>query len=121
MIGRTRLMAAHVAGNVLDPEHASFVGLFPIPTRHGMTSGELARLFNEPFGIGCDLEVVHDGRLVARLWLDDTDAPWVLPSPNMPTLDSATVFPGHCSLRRHADVRREGDDAALRTDRRALY
>src|SRR5712664_2858378 len=47
-----------VAGNVLDPAFASFVGLFPIPTRHGMTSGELARLFNEAHGIGCALEVV---------------------------------------------------------------
>ena len=83
-----------VAGNVLEPEYASFVGQFPIPTRHGMTVAELARMFNGHFGIGCDLEVIPmDGWLRER-WHDETDAPWVLPSPNMPTLNSATVFPG---------------------------
>jgi uncharacterized protein YbbC (DUF1343 family) len=83
-----------VEGNVLEPEQASFVGLFPIPTRHGMTLGELAQLFNNEFGIGCELEVVKMSGWKRSHWLDDTDAPWVLPSPNMPTVDSATVFPG---------------------------
>jgi uncharacterized protein YbbC (DUF1343 family) len=83
-----------VEGNVLEPEQASFVGLFPIPTRHGMTLGELAQLFNNEFGIGCELEVVKMSGWKRSHWLDDTDAPWVLPSPNMPTIDSATVFPG---------------------------
>jgi len=87
-----------VAGNVLDPRFASFVGQYPIPTRHGMTSGELARLFNERFGIGCDLEVVPMEGWRREMWMDDTDAPWVLPSPNMPTLDTATVFPGTVHL-----------------------
>ncbi|HEV7747742.1 MAG TPA: DUF1343 domain-containing protein [Pyrinomonadaceae bacterium] len=84
----------HVAGNVLEPEQASFVGLYSIPTRHGMTLGELAQMFNEHFKIGCDLEVVRMEGWKRELWLDETDAPWVLPSPNIPTLDSATVFPG---------------------------
>ena len=83
-----------VAGNILEPEYASFVGQFPLPTRHGMTVGELARLFNEHFKIGCDLEVIPMNGWRREFWHDDTDAPWVLPSPNMPTLDSATVFPG---------------------------
>ncbi|MDX6613286.1 MAG: hypothetical protein QOD75_2472 [Blastocatellia bacterium] len=83
-----------VAGNVLDPEYASFVGQFPIPTRHGMTVGELARMFNERFDIGCDLERIPMEGWSRDLWLDQTDAPWVLPSPNMPTLAAATVFPG---------------------------
>ena len=83
-----------VAGNVLEPEQASFVGLFAIPTRHGMTLGELARMFNEHFEIGCDLEVVKMEGWNRTDWMDETDAPWVMPSPNMPTLDSATVFPG---------------------------
>ena len=83
-----------VAGNVLEPEQASFVGLFAIPTRHGMTLGELARMFNEHFEIGCDLEVVKMQGWERSHWLDETDAPWVLPSPNIPTLDSATAFPG---------------------------
>jgi uncharacterized protein YbbC (DUF1343 family) len=83
-----------VAGSVLDPAFASFVGQFPIPVRHGMTVGELARLFNEHFGIGCELEVITMRGWERQHWLDDTDAPWVMPSPNMPTLDAATVFPG---------------------------
>jgi uncharacterized protein YbbC (DUF1343 family) len=83
-----------VAGNVLEPEHASFVGQFSIPTRHGMTLGELARMFNEHFQLNCDLEVVKMEGWERNSWHDQTDAPWVMPSPNMPTLDSATVFPG---------------------------
>jgi uncharacterized protein YbbC (DUF1343 family) len=84
----------HVSGNVLEPEFASFVGQYSIPTRHGMTVGELAKLFNEHFNIGCDLDVITMQGWDRQYWHDDTDAPWVLPSPNMPTLDSATVFPG---------------------------
>jgi uncharacterized protein YbbC (DUF1343 family) len=84
----------HVSGNVLEPEFASFVGQFPIPTRHGMTVGELAQLFNRHFQIDCDLEVLAMKGWEREFWHDQTDAPWVLPSPNMPTLDSATVFPG---------------------------
>jgi uncharacterized protein YbbC (DUF1343 family) len=87
-----------VEGNVLEQEFASFVGQFPIPTRHGMTAGELARMFNSHWGIGCDLEVVSMEGWSRDLWFDETDAPWVLPSPNMPTLDSATVFPGTVHL-----------------------
>lgn len=83
-----------IAGNVLEPEQASFVGLFSIPTRHGMTLGELAQLFNQHFEIGCDLEVIKMEGWAREYWHDETDAPWVLPSPNIPTLDSATVFPG---------------------------
>lgn len=85
---------ASIAGNILEPEYASFVGQFPLPTRHGMTVAELARMFNEHFQIGCDLEVIPMSGWQRQHWHDDTDSPWVLPSPNMPTLDSATVFPG---------------------------
>ena len=83
-----------VEGNVLEPEFASFVGQFPLPTRHGMTAAELARMFNSHWGIGCELEVVPMEGWSRELWFDETDARWVLPSPNIPTLDSATVFPG---------------------------
>ena len=78
----------------MEPEQASFVGQFAIPTRHGMTLGELARMFNEHFHINCELEVVKMDGWERHCWHDQTDAPWVLPSPNIPTLDSATVFPG---------------------------
>jgi uncharacterized protein YbbC (DUF1343 family) len=87
-----------VAGTVLEPAFASFVGQFPLPTRHGMTVGELALMFKEHFGINCELEIVRMDGWSRELWLDETDAPWVLPSPNMPTLDSATVFPGTVHL-----------------------
>src|SRR5688572_19950901 len=83
-----------VAGNVLEPEQASFVGQFAIPTRHAMTLGELAKLFNEHFSIGCELDVVQMDGWERSDWQDETDAPWVMPSPNIPTVDSATVFPG---------------------------
>ncbi len=83
-----------VEGNVLETEQASFVGQFPIPTRHGMTLGELARMFNEHFEIGCDLEVVSMKGWERDNWQDETDAPWVMPSPNIPTVDTAVVFPG---------------------------
>ncbi len=83
-----------VAGNVLEPAQSSFVGQFPIPTRHGMTLGELALMFNEHFGIGCELEVVTMDGWKREQWHDETTAPWVMPSPNMPTVDTATVFPG---------------------------
>ena len=88
------ICGARFSGNVLEPEQASFVGQFPIPTRHGMTLGELALMFNSHFGIGCDLEVIKMDGWDRASWFDETDAPWVMPSPNIPTLDSATVFPG---------------------------
>ncbi|HKX26361.1 MAG TPA: DUF1343 domain-containing protein [Blastocatellia bacterium] len=83
-----------VEGNLLEPGHESFVGMFPIPMRHGMTVGELAGMFNQEFGIGCELEVVPMEGYRREYWFDQTDAPWVIPSPNMPTLDTATVYPG---------------------------
>jgi uncharacterized protein YbbC (DUF1343 family) len=87
-----------VEGNLLEPGFESFVGQFRLPTRHGMTAGELSKMFNERWGIGCDLEVLTMDGWSREQWFDETDAPWVLPSPNMPTLDSATVFPGTVHL-----------------------
>lgn len=87
-----------VAGTVLEPEYASFVGQFPLPTRHGMTVCELAKMFNEHWGIGCELELVTMDGWSRELWFDETDARWVMPSPNMPTLETATVFPGTVHL-----------------------
>ena len=83
-----------ISGNMLEPEYASFVGLFPLPARHGLTVGELAQMFRGEFGIACDLEIVPMVGWRRQFWFDETDAPWVMPSPNMPTLDTATVFPG---------------------------
>ncbi|MFB3853527.1 MAG: exo-beta-N-acetylmuramidase NamZ domain-containing protein [Vicinamibacterales bacterium] len=83
-----------VEGEVLLEGWESFVGQFPIPMRHGMTIGELARLFNEHHGIGADLTVVPMEGWRREMYWDETLLPWVMPSPNMPTLDTAIVYPG---------------------------
>lgn len=83
-----------VEGNVLRPEVKSFVGLHPIPMRHGMTAGELALMFNEQAGMGCDLQVVRMAGWRREMLFTETGLPWVLPSPNMPTQDTALVYPG---------------------------
>ncbi|MCX6537405.1 MAG: DUF1343 domain-containing protein [Acidobacteria bacterium] len=83
-----------VEGPVLEPGFESFVGLFPIPMRHGMTIGELARLFNQQYGIGASLTVVTMEGWSRTMFYDETGLPWVMPSPNMPTLDTAVVYPG---------------------------
>lgn len=83
-----------VEGPMLEPGFESFVGQFPIPLRHGMTIGELALLFNEHFDIDATLEVVPMAGWQRGEYFDVTGLPWVLPSPNMPTLDSALVYPG---------------------------
>jgi uncharacterized protein YbbC (DUF1343 family) len=83
-----------VEGPVLENGFQSFVGQYPIPMRHGMTIGELARLFNEHFGIGAKLEVVKMRGWSRDQHFCDTGLPWVLPSPNIPTPDTAMVFPG---------------------------
>jgi uncharacterized protein YbbC (DUF1343 family) len=83
-----------VEGNILEKEYESFVGQYPIPMRHALTIGEMAKLFNEEFGINCDLEVIEMDNWARENYYDETDAPWVLPSPNMPTVSTAVVFPG---------------------------
>lgn len=85
-----------VQGNVLDPAFRTFVGLYPIPIRHGMTPGELARLYVGEFGIDVDLRVVPVDGLTRSMTFDDTALPWVPPSPNMPSLASALAYPGTC-------------------------
>src|SRR5688572_6495505 len=83
-----------VEGETLRHGFESFVGLFPIPMRHGLTMGEIARLFNEVFGLGADVEVVRMDGWRRDMYADAAGTPWVMPSPNMPTLDSAVVYPG---------------------------
>ncbi|HYU16469.1 MAG TPA: DUF1343 domain-containing protein [Candidatus Acidoferrum sp.] len=85
-------------GNLPDPRFASFVGLYPLPARHAMTVAELAAYLNETHAIGCNLAVVPmDGWRRAMTW-EDTGLPWVAPSPNMPTPDTARVYPGGCLI-----------------------
>ncbi|MBT2689280.1 DUF1343 domain-containing protein [Bacillus sp. ISL-47] len=85
---------AKVEGPVLDMKYSSFVGNYAIPLRHGMTVGELAKLFNKEFGIGADLTVVEMNGWKRNMYYDDTKLPFVMPSPNMPTLETALVYPG---------------------------
>lgn len=87
-------------GPILEyPRHSSFIGLYPVPLRHGMTTGELARLFNAAFlPRRVDLTVVPVEGWRRGEWFDDTRLPWVAPSPNMPTLDTAAVYPGQVML-----------------------
>jgi uncharacterized protein YbbC (DUF1343 family) len=87
-----------VEGNCLAADCASFVGRYPIPMRHGLTIGELAHLFNDYFAIGCDLEVVAMKGWQRDMRFGDTGLPWVAPSPNLPTPDSALVYPGQVLL-----------------------
>mgnify|MGYP001573307542 CR=1 FL=1 len=85
-------------GNVLDPRFASFVGLYPLPVRHGMTIGELALYLNARHGLRCALDVIPmSGWRRAMLW-EETGLAWVPPSPNMPTPDTARVYPGACLI-----------------------
>lgn len=83
-----------VEGPVLEDKYSSFIGEYPIPVRHGMTVGELAKLFNREFGIGADLTVVKMEGWKRNTYYDETSLEWVLPSPNMPTLETALVYPG---------------------------
>ncbi len=91
------ITGASVEGNVLDPAFASFVGVHPIPIRHGMTAGELARLFAAEHG-WAEPVVVEMWGWRRTQWFDETGLPWVQPSPNLPTLDSLALYPGTCLI-----------------------
>jgi uncharacterized protein YbbC (DUF1343 family) len=83
-----------VEGNLLAPELYSFVGPYHLPMRHGLTLGEMARLFNHVFALDCDLHVVPvKGWRRAMLW-PETGLRWMMPSPNMPLPETAMVYPG---------------------------
>ena len=83
-----------VEGPMLAPGFESFVGLFPIPLRHGLTIGEMAQLCNESFGLGASLEVLPLHGWHRQMYHDETGLAWVMPSPNLPTIDSTIVYPG---------------------------
>ena len=85
-------------GPLLDPEYRSFVGLHPLPVRHARTIGELAQLFREEAFPDCELTVLPMRGWRREMWFDDTGLPWVMPSPNMPTLETAAVYAGMCLL-----------------------
>jgi uncharacterized protein YbbC (DUF1343 family) len=83
-------------GAMLDPAYQSFVGAAPVPMRHAMTAGELALMCNAVMKLGCDVTVVKAEGWRRSMWFDETGLPFVQPSPNLPTLDSLTAYPGTC-------------------------
>lgn len=96
VLDRPNPLGGAVEGNVPDPAFASFVGLYPLPARHGMTIGEIAQYLHAEHGLGGELTIVRmRGWRRAMRW-NDTGLPWVAPSPNMPTVDTALVYPGGC-------------------------
>lgn len=94
--------ADRVEGQVTNPANASFVGVIPLPARYGMTAGELAQLFNQEtyagFGIGCDLTVIPMQGYRRSMTYIETGVPWIGPSPNMPTVETALIYPGMCLI-----------------------
>ena len=85
-----------VQGNTLNPSFSTFVGMYPVPMRHGMTPGELALLYVGEFGIDAEVDVVPLEGWSRSYTFDNTTLTWVAPSPNMPSLESALVYPGTC-------------------------
>lgn len=86
----------YLEGNILEMEHRSFVGRYPLPVRHGMTAGELALYFRDACGVACDLTVIPVEGWRRDDFYEVTGLPWVQPSPNMPTVETALVYPGMC-------------------------
>jgi uncharacterized protein YbbC (DUF1343 family) len=90
--------AVTTEGPLLDANYKSFVGLHPIPVRHGKTMSELAQQFRDEAFSECRLSTLPMKNWKRQMWFDQTGLSWVMPSPNMPTLDTATVYPGMCLL-----------------------
>jgi uncharacterized protein YbbC (DUF1343 family) len=85
---------SQIEGNILEPEYSSFVGRYPIPMRHGLTCGEFAQFINSGFNINADLEVIKMEGFERSMYFENTGLPWILPSPNLPTVESSYVYPG---------------------------
>jgi uncharacterized protein YbbC (DUF1343 family) len=94
------IRADRVEGPITTPPHHSFVGVAPLPTRYGMTVGEIAEMFNNEdylgFSLNCNLTVIKMKNYSRDMWYDETGLPWIATSPNMPDLETATVYPGMC-------------------------
>ena len=86
----------NVEGNMVHPGFESFVGAYPIAVRHGMTVAELSQYFQRFCGVSCETELIRCEGWTRDMWFDQHDLPWVYPSPNMPTLETATIYPGMC-------------------------
>ncbi|MCA9537962.1 MAG: DUF1343 domain-containing protein [Myxococcales bacterium] len=87
-----------VEGGLTGADHLSFVGLWPLPVRHGLTIGEVVTLLNAREGFGAQIEVVEMRGWRRAMYHEATGVPWVQPSPNMPTVETAVVYPGMCLI-----------------------
>jgi len=85
-------------GNIVQPGFESFVSAYPLAVRHGMTMGEMGRFFRDDCGIACNLEVIPCEGWDARKRFDATGLPWIFPSPNMPMVETALIYPGMCLI-----------------------
>jgi len=99
ILDRPNPIGGHILeGPVLDTTFASFVGQRPLPVRHGMTIGEIGNYFHNEYYPSLDFQVIAMQGWERNMWFDGTGLPWIMPSPNMPTLDTAVVYPGMCLL-----------------------
>ena len=99
ILDRPNPIGGHILeGPVLDTTFASFVGQRPLPVRHGMTMGEIGQYLRNEYYPSLDFHVIALQGWERKMWFDGTGLPWVMPSPNMPTLDTAIVYPGMCLL-----------------------
>jgi uncharacterized protein YbbC (DUF1343 family) len=92
------LNGIHMEGNVVEEGYLSIVGIHPLPVKYALTVGELARLIKNDLGIDCQLDVIRMRGWTRRMWYDETGLKWINPSPNIPSLESAMVYPGSCLL-----------------------
>lgn len=99
ILDRPNPIGGHITeGPVLDSAFTSFVGQRPVPIRHGMTIGEIGTYLKNEFYPSLDLHIIPMNNWQRKMWFDKTGLPWIMPSPNMPSLDTATLYPGMCLL-----------------------
>ena len=114
------ISCAAVQGPIMDADLKSFTGYFPLPTRHGMTVGELAEMFNHENHIGARLHVIKMRGYARSEWFDQTGLRWTPPSPNLRTLAEATLYPGVAMIEGANVSVGRGTDYAIRIGRRAV-
>jgi uncharacterized protein YbbC (DUF1343 family) len=83
-----------IEGNILEKNFQSFVGMFPMPMRHGLTLGEFAFMSRNFWNINCNLQIIPMKGWNRKMYFEDTELPWVFPSPNLPNIDTALIYPG---------------------------
>lgn len=96
VLDRPNPITGRVEGGLVQPGFDSFVGLYPVPNRHGLTHGEIARWLNDRFRLGCDLEVIPMAGWTRSMWWEETGLPFVPMSPNANGLEMLTLYPGTC-------------------------